>query len=455
MARTRKPPAPRGTVAQVKAALTRKFGPLPAWVYFVAAAVALYWWRKKHPSTASTTTTGTATSSGSLYPSTPPVIEGTGGGPGSSGGGSGSGDGSGSGSGSGGGPPPQTFPGITIWLHNPQHDASGGKLIGSSYTYTGDPSVAAWFQVDGTWYYYQPGTYSNPYTNGSVQGQAWAYNDPHLPPAAGSPPSNSQASSSSASTSQTTTTKGVVKLPIPVDLVDASVAPGAAITAGHGIVKLPIARPTVLRVSLGRTRARNWFGPPPHGHRPPPGPPNRYPGPRSGPPGPPVPEPPPVAPQSSSPAKTASAGLSTPGMQAGVGRIRRPGTATGVANLGDRGRPRGQAAYDPSQIPSNPDPLSSAGTALAVAPAQAAAGRHLQGAVERSQARSAAAQAQAPPARAAAARTPQARPPRSNLSGAPATGRVRGGTGLSAKASKPRGAPPGGSSSGRGSRAGV
>ena len=43
----------------VKGALTRKFGPAPAWVWLSAFAVAVYWWRSKHtPAGSSNTAAG-------------------------------------------------------------------------------------------------------------------------------------------------------------------------------------------------------------------------------------------------------------------------------------------------------------------------------------------------------------------------------------------------------------
>ncbi len=82
----------------IKGALTRKFGPLPAWAWLAAFALAAIWWRSRHPAAASATVAGS--------PST-----GAGGGAGA--GSPGSGDSGSGGGGDSGGSTPTTGASVT------------------------------------------------------------------------------------------------------------------------------------------------------------------------------------------------------------------------------------------------------------------------------------------------------------------------------------------------------
>lgn len=157
-----------------KKALGRKLGPLPMWAWFLAAGFG--WWFYQSRKAAQQAAAGPTP-----VQITPGVVTNPPAGAGDSGGG-------------GGAPPPQPPPqpppspppvqggGITIWIHgNP----------GRTFLYTGDPNVAAWFQVGGQWYYYEP------VATPKYQGQAFAQNDPELPPGAGQPPGNAGPASQS------------------------------------------------------------------------------------------------------------------------------------------------------------------------------------------------------------------------------------------------------------------
>ena len=402
--------------AGVRAALTRKLGPLPAWAYLIALAVGLYYYRQRQAAKAAAAAAAQQAPVSITYGTqTTPGIDNTG-----------------SGSGSGGGPPPVPEPpppptdggpppppqtwSTVIWVHgNPGH----------TYTYTGDPSVSAWFQLDGKWYYYSAGDSRAP----TYPGGAYPQGSPYMPPDAGNPPSNaSQAASSQVSTSTGGTSNAQNLGPgaqahtiTPPKVLQVNGASHAAApttagkasgfasrqhtrptgVAGVGTVSYPhvttvraglVPRPRgggglhhpmpPLREPAGAPKPRNWFGPTTQAEKPP-----TFVGPRP---------PRPV-----------------------VGPKPPPTVSTGTARTSGRGRPRPTAAYDPQQIPTGPSPSRTAavtaGRPRSPAPTRVSAAVHVQGATARAQTRTAeATRAGTATARASMLRTGVGRPRSAN-----------------------------------------
>lgn len=117
---------------KVKAALTRKLGPLPAWAWAGIAAVAFYIYQRRSGSTANTTAVANPANVPAFGQDPFPITGGSGSGGGSNGGGSGSGGGDGTGGGSGGGGAGTTPPGDTAPAPPPETPAGTGAAGGTA-----------------------------------------------------------------------------------------------------------------------------------------------------------------------------------------------------------------------------------------------------------------------------------------------------------------------------------